>query len=66
MKTAFPSLRVEPELPKSADRVLQDGESLLSFVEQSIRESISEDRRNANSLRAVCVHVRTRAAPVGT
>jgi predicted transcriptional regulator len=48
MKTAtFPSLRVDPELREAAEGVLQDGESLSSFVEQSIRESI--DRRRAQS-----------------
>jgi len=46
MKTAtFPSLRVEPELREAAEDVLQEGESLSSFVEQSIRESI--ERRMA-------------------
>ena len=41
MKTAtIPSLRVEPELRDAAESVLQNGESLSSFVEQSIRASI--------------------------
>ncbi len=45
MKTAtFPSLRVDPDLRKAAEGVLQEGESLSSFVEQSIRESVQ--RRN--------------------
>jgi len=44
MKTAsIPSLRVDPELRNAAESVLQDGESLSSFVEQSIRAQI--DRR---------------------
>ena len=44
MKTAsFPSLRVDPELRRAAEGVLMDGESLSSFVEQSIRMCI--DRR---------------------
>ena len=48
MKTAtFPSLRVDPKLREEAEGVLQDGESLSSFVEQSIRESI--ERRLAQS-----------------
>ncbi|MEJ7669795.1 MAG: YlcI/YnfO family protein [Casimicrobiaceae bacterium] len=43
MKSAtFPSLRVEPGLRRAAERVLQDGESLSSFVEQSIRESVEK------------------------
>lgn len=41
MKTAtFPPLRVNPELRQAAEQILQEGESLSSFVEQSIRESI--------------------------
>ena len=44
MKTAsIPSLRVAPELRRAAESVLQEGESLSSFVEQSIRTCI--DRR---------------------
>jgi hypothetical protein len=42
MKTAtIPSLRVDPELREAAEAVLDEGESLSSFVEQSVRESIS-------------------------
>lgn len=45
MKTAsFPSLRVKPELRHAAESVLQNGESLSSFVEQSIRDSILHRR----------------------
>ena len=41
MKTAtLPSLRVTPELRQAAEQILQEGETLSSFVEQSIRESI--------------------------
>ncbi len=41
MKTAtFPSVRVSPELRQAAEQILQEGESLSGFVEQSIRESI--------------------------
>jgi predicted transcriptional regulator len=41
MKTAtFPSLRVDPELRQAAEDSLQEGETLSSFVEQSIREAI--------------------------
>lgn len=41
MKTAtFPSLRVEPALRQAAEEVLQEGESLSSFVEQSVRAQI--------------------------
>lgn len=46
MKNAtIPSLRVDEELRDAAEQVLQDGESLSSFVVQSIRESI--ERRQA-------------------
>jgi predicted transcriptional regulator len=45
MKTAtFPSLRVDPELRNAAEEVLEEGESLSSFLEQSIRESIERRR----------------------
>ena len=41
MKTAtFPSLRVNPQLRQAAESILQEGESLSAFVEQSIREGI--------------------------
>ncbi len=41
MKTAtFPPLRVAPEFRKAAEQVLQEGESLSSFVEESIRDNI--------------------------
>ena len=42
MKNAsFPSLRVTPEFREAAEQVLQEGESLSSFVEASIRENIA-------------------------
>lgn len=42
MKTAtIPSLRVDPELRRCAESVLHDGESLSSFVEQAIRQTIA-------------------------
>ncbi|MDP1645751.1 MAG: YlcI/YnfO family protein [Thiobacillus sp.] len=45
MKTAtIPSLRVAPELRAAAESVLQEGESLSSFVEHSIRLSIERRR----------------------
>lgn len=45
MKTAsIPSLRVNPDLRLAAESVLQDGESLSSFVEQSIRANIQRRR----------------------
>jgi predicted transcriptional regulator len=45
MKTAtIPSLRVDPELRQAAESVLQKGETLSSFVEQSLRASIEHRR----------------------
>ena len=41
MKTAtFPALRVEPKLREAAQSVLADGETLSSFVEESLRTNI--------------------------
>ncbi len=46
MKTAsLPSLRVNPELRSAAESVLQEGETLSGFIEDSIRSNI-ERRRN--------------------
>lgn len=45
MKTAtIPSLRVAPELRQAAESVLQEGETLSGFVEQSIRAQIERRR----------------------
>jgi predicted transcriptional regulator len=45
MKTAsLPSLRVDPELRRAVESVLEDGESLSSFVEDSVREGIERRR----------------------
>jgi len=45
MKTAtIPSLRVDPELRHAAESVLQDGETLSGFVEQSLRANIEHRR----------------------
>jgi len=41
MKTAsLPSLRVDPALREAAEAVLQEGETLSSFVEQSVRAQV--------------------------
>jgi len=41
MKSAtFPSLRVEPELREAVEAVLQEGETVSSFMEQSIRAMV--------------------------
>lgn len=43
MKTAtIPSLRVAPELREAAERVLENGETLSSFVEQSLKDKIQQ------------------------
>jgi hypothetical protein len=45
MKSAtFPSLRVDPALRQAAEEVLLEGESLSSFVEQSVRTQIERRR----------------------
>ena len=45
MKSAtFPSLRVDPDLREAAEDVLEEGESLSSFVEQSVRAQIERRR----------------------
>lgn len=45
MKSAsIPSLRVDPELRQAAESVLQEGESLSSFMEQSLRLNIERRR----------------------
>jgi hypothetical protein len=41
MKSAsFPSLRVEPELRRSAEQVLRKGETLSAVIESSLRTNI--------------------------
>ncbi len=48
MKTAtIPSLRVDPELRRAAEDILREGESLSSFVEESVRASIHRRRMQA-------------------
>ena len=42
MKTdTIPYLRVDPELCRSAEGVLREGESLSGFVDQAIRQAIA-------------------------
>jgi hypothetical protein len=51
MKTAtLPPLRVDPELRSAAEGVLQQGESLSSFITHSIREGIRQRRMDAEFL----------------
>lgn len=45
MKTAnFPSLRVDPKLRKAAEDILDEGESLSGFIEESIRANVERRR----------------------
>lgn len=51
MKTAtLPPLRVEPELRKSALRVLHPGETLSAFVEEAVQLSIERRQSQAEFL----------------
>ena len=51
MKTAsLPSLRVDPQLRDAAESVLQEGESLSSFIETSVREMVERRRIRAEFL----------------
>ena len=46
MKTAtMPALRVQPELRQAAEEMLQPGETLSGFVEESLRRNV--ERRQA-------------------
>ena len=46
MKTAtMPALRVQPELRQAAEAILQPGETLSGFVEESLRRNV--ERRQA-------------------
>ncbi len=38
--SSFPSVRVDPDLRQAAEDLLMEGESLSSFVEQSIRQQV--------------------------
>lgn len=45
MKSAsFPLLDVEPELQQAVEDVLEEGESLAQFVEQAIRDGVTQRR----------------------
>ena len=47
MKTAtIPALRVEPKLREAAQSVLSEGETLSSFVEESLRANIARRLHN--------------------
>ncbi len=66
MKSAtIPSLRVDPSLRRAAEEVLQDGESLSSFVEYSLRAQI-ELRKVHEAFIARGLAARDRARKSGT
>ena len=48
MKTAtLPPLRVAPELRQAAEAVLREGETLSSFMEQSLRDEVNRRHTRA-------------------
>jgi predicted transcriptional regulator len=52
MKTAtLPSLRVSPDLRKNIEDLLEEGESLSGFVEQSIRDEVERRRHKSEFIR---------------
>ena len=51
MKTAtLPTLRVEPRLRKSAERLLRPGESLSGFVEEAVQRNVARRQSDADFL----------------
>ena len=58
MKTAsLPSVRVEPKLRKAAEAVLREGESLSSFMEQSLRDEVARrEQQRAFIKRGLAAH----------
>jgi len=66
MKTAtLPSLRVDPSLRLAAEEVLQEGESLSSFVEHSVRAQI-DLRKSQEAFVARGLAARDAAEAAGT
>ena len=66
MKTAtLPSLRVDPTLRLAAEEVLQEGESLSSFVEHSVRTQI-DLRKSQETFVARGLAARDAAKAAGT
>ncbi|HEX5305372.1 MAG TPA: YlcI/YnfO family protein [Dyella sp.] len=65
MKTAnMPSLRVDPALREAAEAVLREGESLSSFMEQSLRDEVNR-RRTQSEFIARGLAARDEAARTG-
>ena len=66
MKSAtFPPLRVDPALRHAAEEVLKDGETLSSFVEQSVRIQVQQ-RQQQEAFIARGLASRDAARPGGT
>ena len=66
MKTAtFPPLRTTPQLRQAVEQSLAEGESLSSFVEQAIRESVAR-RQHQQAFIARGLHARQAAQSSGT
>ncbi len=65
MKSAsLPPVRVTPELRKTAEQVLEEGETFLAFIELSIREMI-EKRQNQKEFMGKGLASRERARKSG-
>lgn len=66
MKTAnLPSLRVDPRLRQAAEDVLREGESLSSFVEESVRAHV-ERRQSQRDFIERGLASRDKAAAAGS
>lgn len=50
MKTSLPSLNVDPELKAALEEILEPGESLSSFMEQSLRLNLERRRAQRDFL----------------
>ncbi len=65
MKTStFPAINVSPALLQAAEEILQEGETLPSFVEQAIRENI-ECRQLQQTFIAYALNSRDKARQSG-
>lgn len=52
MKSAsLPSVRVDPKLRKAAEAVLHEGESLSSFMEQSLKDEVARRKQQRDFIK---------------
>jgi hypothetical protein len=67
MKTAtIPPVRVEPKFRKELEQVLQEGETLAQFVENSVRAAVMRRRDQSEFVRRGLLAIeRTKAAGDG-